>query len=339
MTLTTAGGHCPDASLNAFRDTARLLPGRLQVLDPVSVALEAGLPPAAIERSLLEWRDQGWLRHRPSGRDMLLELPPAPDDSSQRVADLLQILASVRKQRVADVSAYAETRRCRQGYLNQYLGGRAIARCKRCDNCVPMPLPPSELPGETQQAILVLRCLAETHGWGRANLVRILCGDRDAPAAAHAWQGYGALGFRSQAAVESLIARLEEGGFVAPRQLDSGGTMLVLTPLGAKALRNPGLLTEALEPPRGGTSKRHQDEETGPIDEALLQQLRAWRTRQARAEGVPPYVVLRDSQLRAIAASRPRSMAELAPVKGVGPARLAKYGEALLAVVRGEPPS
>lgn len=60
--------------------------------------------------------------------------------------------------------------------------------------------------------------------------------------------------------------------------------------------------------------------------------LRAWRTETARRDKVPPYVVLSDAHLEGIAAA-PTSLRELARCKGIGPAKLEKYGDDLLAVI------
>jgi len=56
--------------------------------------------------------------------------------------------------------------------------------------------------------------------------------------------------------------------------------------------------------------------------------------------GVPPYLVLPNSALRAVAEAQPRSRDELARIRGVGPRTLAKFGDDLLRLadsVRPEP--
>jgi ATP-dependent DNA helicase RecQ len=68
----------------------------------------------------------------------------------------------------------------------------------------------------------------------------------------------------------------------------------------------------------------------GPLFECL----RAWRTRTAKARGVPAYVVFADATLAAIAAARPASEGALLEVKGVGPRKLGDYGGEVLAIVR-----
>jgi DNA helicase-2/ATP-dependent DNA helicase PcrA len=55
--------------------------------------------------------------------------------------------------------------------------------------------------------------------------------------------------------------------------------------------------------------------------------------RRHLAAGKPAYTVLPDAALEAIARLRPTTREELARVKGVGPAKLDKYGDALLAAV------
>ena len=63
--------------------------------------------------------------------------------------------------------------------------------------------------------------------------------------------------------------------------------------------------------------------------------LREWRAEAAKQAAVPAYVVLNDSELVGIAASRPNTLAELARCKGIGPVRLERWGDELLAALSG----
>ena len=62
----------------------------------------------------------------------------------------------------------------------------------------------------------------------------------------------------------------------------------------------------------------------------LLARLKAWRSEQARAQSVPPYVVFHDSTLAGIAAAQPRSLDDLSAIAGIGAKQLERYGPALL---------
>ena len=59
--------------------------------------------------------------------------------------------------------------------------------------------------------------------------------------------------------------------------------------------------------------------------------LRAWRTERAKADGVPPYVVLSDAHLRGIALTRPADATALLACDGIGPTKLDRYGDDILA--------
>jgi len=66
---------------------------------------------------------------------------------------------------------------------------------------------------------------------------------------------------------------------------------------------------------------------------AGFEALKAWRLERARRDDVPAYVVFHNATLEEIAGRRPRSLAELAAVPGVGPAKLERYGEDVLAAL------
>ena len=60
--------------------------------------------------------------------------------------------------------------------------------------------------------------------------------------------------------------------------------------------------------------------------------LRAWRKSEAQKLGQPAFCVFTDRTLRAIAEDRPRSEDDLLTVAGLGPAKVGKFGEAILRV-------
>ncbi|APH54134.1 ATP-dependent DNA helicase recQ [Granulibacter bethesdensis] len=63
--------------------------------------------------------------------------------------------------------------------------------------------------------------------------------------------------------------------------------------------------------------------------------LRAWRMKEAKEQGVPPYVIFHDSVLRDIATSAPTDLETLGRIKGVGASKLDRYGRHVLAVLAG----
>ena len=83
--------------------------------------------------------------------------------------------------------------------------------------------------------------------------------------------------------------------------------------------------------------KRHCSCGTCPptYDEALFERLREWRSRTAAEAKMPAYVVFTDATLVEIAETAPPDLRRLAGVPGVGPAKLDKYGEQVLALLDG----
>jgi DNA helicase II / ATP-dependent DNA helicase PcrA len=78
--------------------------------------------------------------------------------------------------------------------------------------------------------------------------------------------------------------------------------------------------------------------EAGPPDPEAARvaaALREWRRERSRADGVPAFVVIHDRHLLTIAERRPTDRAALAACPGIGPAKLAAYGDELVSLVRG----
>ena len=94
------------------------------------------------------------------------------------------------------------------------------------------------------------------------------------------------------------------------------------------------------ESPRRGraapASERAEPSEVvvGDAEAPLFAALRALRGELSRAEQVPAYVVFPDRTLAEMAVRRPRTLVGLGDIRGVGPAKLEKYGERFLAVIR-----
>jgi DNA helicase-2/ATP-dependent DNA helicase PcrA len=96
---------------------------------------------------------------------------------------------------------------------------------------------------------------------------------------------------------------------------------------------------------RGGGGRRSTDvrvptaarELSDDVDLELYERLRGWRAGVATQTSRPAYTVLVDATLAAIAQLKPGSIAELARINGIGPAKLDKFGPSVLAVVAGAP--
>jgi ATP-dependent DNA helicase RecQ len=111
---------------------------------------------------------------------------------------------------------------------------------------------------------------------------------------------------------------VEQGAAPAPRGSASGGKV-----------RKRG---------KPSPAEREKAAEDAPVlsgaDEAMLARLRDLRRTISKAEQVPAYVVFPDRTLAEMAVRRPTNEHALGQIRGVGPAKLERYGERFLDVLR-----
>jgi DNA helicase-2/ATP-dependent DNA helicase PcrA len=108
---------------------------------------------------------------------------------------------------------------------------------------------------------------------------------------------------------------------------------------GQRRSRRPSRFLDGLRPAPVNPKPRPKTIKPEAEDAELFGRLRAWRKLQADAQQVPAFVVFSDATLVAIADARPVSRAALARVSGVGPAKLGRYAEPVLAVINGVDPN
>lgn len=93
--------------------------------------------------------------------------------------------------------------------------------------------------------------------------------------------------------------------------------------------------------PRGtNTAKKAELSDPEPLTpeaEELAGRLRAWRSAEAKRLGVPAYVVMHDRSLDAVARARPATPNQLLAIDGIGPAKMEKFGEAILGLTASAP--
>jgi ATP-dependent DNA helicase RecQ len=339
-----SNGTCPPE----LREVAELLGARRRgpiAGRTIDLAHEAGIAPDRLEALALEWQDQGLVRSRSSSREMLLELLPTPADASTRVPALLAQWEQAQERRLDDLMQYVATRLCRHQFIARHFGVQAPERCAMCDVCMQSVALDAAAPDESRSVRdvhpgdVVLDCLRTLpFQIGKRKLVYVLRGSMQSPIGPDRCQRFGALSHLSAAQVGREIDRLVEDGYVA--RDDGDFPVLTVTPEGAeKPPEPPPPIVERpvrAATPRGGRSTPLTPGEPYTPDaraDALFERLRAWRRIQADTEGVPPYFVFSDATLRDIARVWPTDERSLNRVRGLGPAKIERYGQAVLGLI------
>jgi ATP-dependent DNA helicase RecQ len=256
-----------------------------------------------------------WTRGYDAGRSVRIEFRPASPGTGAGVDEVLARYADESAERIDRIVQFARAARCRHLQVLEHFGETLDGPCDACDVCAPArrarPAAPSlvRLPDDPARAI-VDTVAALTWPLGRRSLVALLRGSVKAPPSARRSRSYGCLSAASEAEVGRWVRALEATGALVERTTADGFVVLHAN----------------VDAPRPQLGRRPAE----PADTALAAELRAWRVRRAREDAVPAYVVLQDATIDELAARRPRSQGELASVKGLGPAKLERYGDELL---------
>lgn len=322
-------------AIERFPDAPRFLMWRQHEMTLFDAAAKLGVPPPEVETKLLTSVEP----YRPLSRAILVRAIGRPENAE----DVLEAYAKRATSRVDDILGYVRTRACRHAAVRRHFGEEQVPpRCENCDVCLGIQHA-AQTGDDEEDARAVLAALGGIRGIGEQNLVLMLRGDPLAPPWTDGRPGAGALGFRSASKVKALIRALEARGLIARETLPNGGVALRLAdravpdgPLLPRAPTGAGFRSPGPGPgpgPRAGPGPSTGTGESAPGEGPLFDALKAWRRDRAADEGVPAYVVAHDSVLREIAATRPRTAEQLRAVKGMGPKKIEKYGEDILALV------
>ena len=83
-----------------------------------------------------------------------------------------------------------------------------------------------------------------------------------------------------------------------------------------------------------GKKKIDYKEVLSPEDFSMFVRLRDWRKETAAGEAVPLYTIFMNDQLAAMVQKKITTKAELKEIEGVGDARIEKYGDAVLTILK-----
>ena len=232
------------------------------------------------------------------------------------------------RERLNALASLVETAGCRRAILLRHFGEDPPESCGNCDNCLD---PPQAVDATTTAQKLLSAAFRTEMRFGLGHLTDVLAG-RDTDKV---------LGFGHQRLSVFGIADEDELALIKPvgralmardaLRADSFGG-LSFGPAARAILKGEQTLELVLPPKRAHRTRGRRQSEF-PHD-PLFEALRARRREIAAEAGIPPYVVFHDSTLREMAERRPTSLDDLAGVSGVGAAKLARYGDAFVGLIR-----
>jgi ATP-dependent DNA helicase RecQ len=228
---------------------------------------------------------------------------------------------------------WCEVTECRRRPLLEYFGELRKEACGNCDNCAS---PPATWDG-TEAARKLLSAVYRTgQTFGAGHVIDVLLGEATEKVARHRHERLSVFGIGRDLPVStwrSLLRQLLVRGYV--RVDHDGYGALALTETSRALLRGETTVRVREDTKAPAARKaRAARSDLAPHDEPLWQALRECRKELAAEQNVPPYVIFHDATLREMVAARPADASALLAVGGVGQAKLARYGERFLAVLR-----
>ncbi len=229
--------------------------------------------------------------------------------------------------RLETMIGLAETGGCRTEALLACFDERLEAPCGHCDTCL-APRPTLEAGVAAQQFLSAVYRTGQR--FGLRHVVSVLRGEASEAVRRHEHDRLALFGIGADqtAAFWHSVGRalLVEGALTmaetyATLALDADAARPFLR--GERSLRifvpRAAVRAERLPVPQ---PECHND--------TLFARLRAWRKQMADAQNLPPYLIFHDATLHEIASQRPESLTALAQIRGVGAAKLQRYGAELL---------
>jgi ATP-dependent DNA helicase RecQ len=239
----------------------------------------------------------------------------------------------VERHKLDALLGWCEVTQCRRRSLLEYFGEHYPHDCGNCDVCLQPPVTWDA----TVAAQKLLSCVVRTgQRFGPGHVVDVLLGKNSDKVEQHRHAQLSTFGIGADltdAQWRSVIRQLLVRNYLRADVERFGA--LVLTELSRPLLRGDISLRLREDGSRATRSRKRRGAQPLAItDTGLWDALRACRKQFADAQGVPPYVIFHDATLLEMIAVRPRTTAELIGISGVGNAKLDKYGEAFLRVIR-----
>jgi ATP-dependent DNA helicase RecQ len=244
----------------------------------------------------------------------------------------------LQQQKLTQMLGLCEGVACRRQMLLAYFGESHAGACGNCDNC----LAGVKTHDGTVAAQKALSAVARTGSrFGAGHLIDVLLGRETEKTARNQHDRLSVWGIGTdldERRWASVYRQLVAGGFLDVDAEAFGA--LTLNEKSWQVLRKQQEVRLREDPPptprsrNGNGGRKSLTPALTGEDGQAFEALRALRKRIADEQGLPPFVIFHDATLREMVAARPRSLADLARVKGVGETKLKKYGPQLLEVLK-----
>lgn len=256
--------------------------------------------------------------------------------------------SEINREKLQRMQRYCESDICRRRILLNYFNEEAEHDCGNCDVCLH---PPKRFDG----TVLVQKALSAIVRTGQQigmpMLIDILRGSYRNELLSKGYNRLKTYGVGKDLSYREWIEYIYQMLQLGYIEIDyAHSNLLKVTPSGNKVLYGGQTATLAVireqeveketATAKKPSAARSRDSQTirplvtDSVEETLLDALKQLRSKIAKKENVPAYLIFSDKSLNDMVVKRPVTLAEFSEITGVGDAKLEKYGKVFVALIR-----
>lgn len=332
----------------------------LREAHPLAVAagdlVTAGqLPEIAVNAALQALYEQQRVRITAEGKYALAQVAESAPKFDVRDLNERRWRAN---ERLKKMIAYALDAKCRRAAILNYFGQRFAPPCETCDVCRSQMSAAASSPAEVRQtelvaseasdrtARIILQTALDLKGkFGRSIVSALLAGSKSQRITAANLNHNPHYGELQLHAIKHITRWIDElSGQQLLKVTAEEYPRLLITPEGQAALNESSLIglsgfasesvTEKVEDIASPDDATKQPAPIPPGEQPLVERLKHWRREKAAAMNLPPYIVLHNAVIEAIAEKMPRTRQELSEIRGIGANKLELFGDEIIIIIQ-----
>ncbi|MBQ4137169.1 MAG: RecQ family ATP-dependent DNA helicase [Clostridia bacterium] len=231
-------------------------------------------------------------------------------------------IRKINKEKLAQMDSLCKDKGCVRANILAYFGEKyKDDRCGKCSACLKRN---SKVTLDSMKLIIGGLVYKTGGRYGAAAIVDILAGKRTEKFAARGYDRlfeFGAFRLHDKASVRAMIEEMINEGFLERTRGEY--PLIKVTELYMRE--------SAKKAPEIG---RFPAPKPLRADEAIVAEIRSWRTKTAYKLGIPPYIILTDLTVNMLAIDKPTDMLSLLKVKGISEKKAEKYGREIISIIK-----
>ena len=228
----------------------------------------------------------------------------------------------INREKLVKMDSLCKDKGCVRANILAYFGEKYKDNgCGKCSSCLKKN---NEITLDSMKLIIGGLVYKTGGRYGAGAIVDILSGKRTEKLAARGYDRFfefGAFKLHDKASVRAIIEQMISEGFLERTEGDY--PLIRVTELfkreSAKSASELG---------------RFPAPKSMRADEALIAEIKKWRTSTAYKLGIPPYIILTDLTVNMLAIDKPTDMLSLLKTRGISEKKAEKYGKEIISIIK-----